>query len=212
MSFSASSRLINIDPFCYRQFEKSVCLEKKLTFIDVPRDAFVSAVNDALSSGRVSLVDGYAPFCKHVFLPNEEGWSKCQVPILPVNQDTENLIKSAYIARTDKELPVLVRWIPRDSISPEMLPVAEFFDVILYSRDQIRKENSATGEIPAVEDNSPWGIVSIKPQMGNKEIPMDPITMMRNALPLEQGGSGTPLDNSQYLQSVKFWDQHVRVV
>eukprot|EP00485_Elphidium_margaritaceum_P017617 CAMPEP_0202719998 /NCGR_PEP_ID=MMETSP1385-20130828/136496_1 /ASSEMBLY_ACC=CAM_ASM_000861 /TAXON_ID=933848 /ORGANISM="Elphidium margaritaceum" /LENGTH=43 /DNA_ID= /DNA_START= /DNA_END= /DNA_ORIENTATION= len=35
---------------------------------------------------------------------------------------------------------------------------------------------------------SPWGIVSIKPQMIDYEIPMEPATMMRNALPLKEGG------------------------
>lgn len=39
-----------------------------------------------------------------------------------------------------------------------------------------------------------WGVVSIKPQNLDHEIPMDPITMMRNALGKEEGGSGVPLD------------------
>ena len=35
---------------------------------------------------------------------------------------------------------------------------------------------------------------------------MDPITMMRNALGKEQGGSGVLLDREKYLQSVKYWE------
>ena len=31
-------------------------------------------------------------------------------------------------------------------------------------------------------DTEPWGIISIKPQMVDYELPMNPITMMRNAL------------------------------
>jgi len=34
---------------------------------------------------------------------------------------------------------------------------------------------------------------------------MDPITMMRNALGKEEGGSGVPLDKTKYMESVKFW-------
>ena len=47
-----------------------------------------------------------------------------------------------------------------------------------------------------------YGIVSIKPQMIPEEIPMEPITMMRNALGREEGGSGVPLDKNKYLKSV----------
>lgn len=44
------------------------------------------------------------------------------------------------------------------------------------------------------KSDAPWGIVSIKPQDVNHELPMQPITMMRNALGKEHGGSGVPLD------------------
>ena len=37
---------------------------------------------------------------------------------------------------------------------------------------------------------------------------MDPITIMRNALGKEEGGSGVPLDKDKYLQSVKFWEKN----
>lgn len=44
-----------------------------------------------------------------------------------------------------------------------------------------------------------FGVVSIKPSDVAYETPMDPITMMRNALGKEQGGSGVPLDRQKYL-------------
>ena len=43
------------------------------------------------------------------------------------------------------------------------------------------------------------------------EQPMDPITMMRNALGMSEGGSGVPLNREQYDASVKFWSEHVNV-
>lgn len=39
-----------------------------------------------------------------------------------------------------------------------------------------------------------FGIVSVKFEDEKKETPMDPITMMRNALGKAEGGSGVPLD------------------
>jgi hypothetical protein len=78
-------------------------------------------------------------------------------------------------------------------------------DVILYSREQILKELEAMpgkgnpDDIPDV----PWGIISIKAQDEDFETPMQPITMMRNALGREEGGSGVPLDKVKYDASVE---------
>lgn len=37
---------------------------------------------------------------------------------------------------------------------------------------------------------------------------MDPITMMRNALGMEHGGSGVELDKIKYLESVEYWSKY----
>lgn len=47
---------------------------------------------------------------------------------------------------------------------------------------------------PNASLNYDYGIVSVKPQDVDIETPMQPITMMRNALGKEHGGSGVPLD------------------
>jgi len=106
-------------------------------------------------------------------------------------------------------LPVLVRYFPRDKIE---LKVADYLDVILYHRTQIEKEDKAMGE----EDchahlNYEWGVVSVKPSDVDHELPMDPITMMRNALGVEEGGSGVSLDRKKYLESVNFWSKYAKI-
>lgn len=63
------------------------------------------------------------------------------------------------------------------------------------------------GQAPS-DETAPWGLISIKAQSVDYEIPMQPITMMRNALGKEEGGSGVPLDKEKYAQSVKFWASH----
>ena len=40
------------------------------------------------------------------------------------------------------------------------------------------------------------------------EIPMVPITMLRNALGVEEGGSGVPIDREDYKRAVAFWNTH----
>ena len=40
---------------------------------------------------------------------------------------------------------------------------------------------------------------------------MSPITMMRNALGIEEGGSGVPLDREKYAESVEFWTNNAMI-
>jgi Protein of unknown function (DUF3228) len=53
--------------------------------------------------------------------------------------------------------------------------------------------------------------VSIKAQDLPSELPMTPITAMRNALGKEQGGSGVPIDPVAYRQAVDYWKDHAVV-
>ena len=59
--------------------------------------------------------------------------------------------------------------------------------------------------------DAPWGIISVKSQDVDYEVPMQPITMMRNALGKEEGGSGVPLVREKYMESVDFWKDHAPV-
>jgi hypothetical protein len=108
-----------------------------------------------------------------------------------------------------------------------MPPEATYLDVILYrygcrvltgpltypftrSREQITAENIAMGSEPPTT-TAPWGIISVKGQHVAFELPMQPITMMRNALGKDEGGSGVPLVRELYARSVEFWTQHATI-
>jgi len=125
-----------------------------------------------------------------------------------VTPEIEPLVKTAYVARTPEELPVLNRFVPAKSVPN--VQKAKYLDLILYSREQIIEENKAMGK--EATDTAPWGIVSVKAQDHPYETPMQPITMMRNALGKDQGGSGVPLEADKYRQSVEFWSKHVSLV
>ena len=43
-------------------------------------------------------------------------------------------------------------------------------------------------------------------------MPMQPITMMRNALGRDQGGSGVALDAAKYEEAVDYWRRHATVM
>jgi hypothetical protein len=77
---------------------------------------------------------------------------------------------------------------------------AKYLDLILYSKEQKQIENHAMGNTdPNANVDYDFGIVSVKPSDVPYETPMDPITMMRNALGKEHGGSGVSLDREKYL-------------
>lgn len=40
---------------------------------------------------------------------------------------------------------------------------------------------------------------------------MQPITIMRNALGVEEGGSGVPLNRQRYKESTTFWVENVAI-
>jgi len=200
-----------LDRFALRQFPstKGGLADGSSSVIDADPIAFTHEINRIFEERRAGshsspLVDGYAPFCKHLFLPN---FSDALCGYLSITAANEHLLRTEYQARTEKELPVLVRFFPRSSIAPV---AARYLDIILYSREQIRKENAATGT--ECKDTEPWGIVSVKPQMENFETPMQPITMMRNALGVEEGGSGVKLDRAKYLEAVQFWRQNATLL
>ena len=81
--------------------------------------------------------------------------------------------------------------------------------MILYSREQIRKEAAAMDRTD--EQTADWGIISLKAQSVDYELPMAPITMMRNALGADEGGSGVGLDRDAYAASVAFWAKHANI-
>lgn len=191
--------LFVIDKFALRQFNNPT-----YTGTQVVYDAkdFESKVNDYYESGHVKLVDGYAPFCKHLFVPN---FADVRCGYTPITNENKHLIESIYESRKENELPVLIQYIDKNKVEA---PIATFLDIILYSREQITAENIAMGEVPP-SDTSPWGIISVKGQLTDFELPMQPITMMRNALGKEFGGSGVPMEIDKYLESVKFWSENV---
>ena len=171
----------------------------------------MARLHAAHAAGSAPLVDGYAPFCKHVFVPNFAG---ARVGALPITPSNARLLRSGYGARNARELPVLQRWFAEADVAP--VPVAKTLDVILYSREQLIAERAATGRAddPAAAPlpDAPWGVISVKAQDEAFELPMQPITAMRNALGREEGGSGVAIDREAYARAVAYWQAHAPIV
>eukprot|EP00162_Nutomonas_longa_P022358 comp5474_c0_seq1/m.4744 comp5474_c0_seq1/g.4744 ORF comp5474_c0_seq1/g.4744 comp5474_c0_seq1/m.4744 type:complete len:198 (-) comp5474_c0_seq1:54-647(-) len=192
-----SSSWFALDKFALRQFQPGYVG----SFIPMNPQEFMQKLL-ALNLSQDQLKPGYAPFCKHVFVPN---FTDATSSVLPITDENRALLVSAYQARTPKELPVLNRWFPRDKMPPNTQP-AKYLDLILYSREQCEKESEAMKDAEPISPE-PWRIISIKTQNEDFETPMNPITMMRNAL-ISEGGSGVPIDREQYMAAVKYWENH----
>lgn len=166
-----------------------------------PRDKRRSAIQDCSAAEfeqrlnaemPLAVLPGYAPFCRlHV----HRNWTSTRCTAIPITEANRAQLRSAYEARSTDELPVLVRWF--EGIDP---PIANYLLPILYNREQLAREGS-----PIEAD---WGVVGCLYTSEPEEIPMVPITMLRNALGVDEGGSGVPLDRDTYRQSVAFWEAH----
>ncbi|XRA98697.1 flagellar associated protein [Pycnococcus provasolii] len=199
-----------LDAFAQRQWEPEY---KGTVRITCEQSELVSRVDEAYTANS-TLVDGYAPFCKHVFIKNF--LPDVRVGALAITDENRHLLRSAYEKRRPEELAVLNRWFDVADVGIESVPVAEYLDIILYSREQLVKEYEA---IPGKNEgaganglpDAPWGIISIKAQNESYETPMEPITAMRNALGREEGGSGVPIDRAAYDASVEYWNAHAPI-
>lgn len=182
---------------------------------DKTPEEFELTLNFRVAAGQatsqpVIINDGYAPFCKLIAIPN---FTNARIGSMPIDMTNYQYLRSGYSSRTEKELPVMSRWFEL----PVPVPVADYLIVVVYSKEQIDKEGR---EMEGDEDNTDekyipfnadWGVVAILGQTHPCEEPMQPITMMRNALGVEEGGSGVPLDREKYKASVEFWSENAIV-
>lgn len=161
---------------------------RRNAILTTPED-FEQRLND---EAPLKVLDGYADFCKlHV----HANWTETRCAAVRITDDNRHLLKSGYEARSTRELPVLTRWF--EGLEP---PRANYLIAILYSAEQMARE----GE-PIAGD---WGVVGCLATEEPEETPLAPITMLRNALGVEEGGSGVPLDRDAYLKAVAFWREH----
>lgn len=162
---------------------------RRNTIQDISAAEFERYLND---HEPLKVLAGYAPFCVlHVY----RNWTSTRCLTAPVTDDNSHLLRSAYEGRSSGELPVLVRWF--EGVDP---PVAGYLIPILYSQQQLVKEGTPI--------DADWGVVGCMYTSEPGEIPMAPITMMRNALGVDEGGSGVPLDHAAYRRSVEFWSRN----
>lgn len=91
-----------LDSFCIRQFDDPNYSGTRISF---DKAEFVRRIHEAHKAGA-PLVDGYAPFCKHIFVPNFVGSKAGALEITDANR---SLLRSGYTKRRPEELAVMTR-------------------------------------------------------------------------------------------------------
>lgn len=69
-------------------------------------EEFEEVVNERYDES--ALKEGYAPFCKHLFLVND--FTDAQVNVLPITPENEACLRTKYEARNDKEVMHVMIW------------------------------------------------------------------------------------------------------
>ena len=203
MESKAPVKSIGVSDFAKRNFLGG---GKSRPMFNISPEAFAQFVNSELSMGVksvCSVVDApNMPFCQYLFIANFTSASPAH---LPITNENAQWLRSDYESRTDDELPVLVRWFD----FPCPLQPAKLLMIILYSREQLLLEAGPDKKDSVPDDD--WSVVSVIPMDEYGVPPMPPITAFRNALGVDQGGNGVPLNKSEYLASVEYWKTHAMV-
>lgn len=181
---------IQLTTFSKRHFDSKFGGTK---ILDMSPEEYVSKLSEVLLFINYKTLNGYAPFCKLLIVPN---FSECKTGTMPITLENYTYMRSGYSSRTNNELGVLSDWF---EIPSKFIPRAKFLVNVLYTREQLLSEYNENppeadenGIVPAFEldEDTDYGVVAILAQMTDEEEPMKPITMMRNALGKEEGGSG----------------------
>ncbi len=152
------------------------------------------------------LINGDKPHIKYFVIKN---FTDANVGVEKITNENYQYLRSGYSARRDSELPVLTRWFEL----PLQSSKAEYLILVLYSKEQLKIEHEKGPDADGTPFNfeSEWGVVAILGQNHPEPDHMTPITVMRNALGIEEGGSGVAIDKDYYEKSVNFWESHALV-
>lgn len=147
---------VSIEPAALRQFIDPTYEGPKLY---ISPEEFQKKVSEFIQAGT-PLVSGYSPFCKHLIVPN---FCFAKPSYLKVTPENEHLLQTVYDAHHPDDLPVLTRFFPAESVR-DLIPDAQYLDVILYERSEINQANAAQGK-PESKSEAPWGVMRIKAQV-----------------------------------------------
>ena len=206
-------KTVGLTKFVMRQTESNfagtqVSGEQLEILVNIATEMMNSSMPGMIKDGNDPWVKIATIYPSHPRVPDELDTIK--YPVVEITQENEPLLLTGYKARQDGEFPVLSRWFHPyaggdhrvEGISPHHV------DVILYTKEQLVAEGKKSG-MPDYS-GADFDVVSVNAEMEEK-VPMLPITLLRNALGKEYGGSGAELDPKTYAKAVEFWHRHAMI-
>ena len=160
---------------------------------------YLDAIANAINEGKYNFVDAFAPFCKYVFVPAEDVDYHDESGLAMIEDNNRHLLVTEYAKRENEaadELPYLERYFQKGTVEPA--PVL-CLAVICYSKEQMIEEG--------IDCKADFAIITVnaEPFMGIS--PMSPSTQVRNALGVEFGGNGSPINRESHQEGVEFWSK-----
>ncbi len=203
--------LVTLDEFCLKQFEKM--FKHKIKTNEKFKEDFILNLNIYISNEKNyksndmfgCLQNSDMNFCKYLIIPNDY---HIKTNVIPITMDIYPFIRHGYVARNEKELPVLTRWV---ELPMEFdIPLCQNLICVLYTAEQLLKEHIAMGGKEEDFDMTyQYRVVSILTSNTDIADPMLPITMMRNWLGEKFGGNGMNIDENKYKKSVEYWSKNI---
>lgn len=195
--------------FLNRQFEKGASgtrLQNK------DRAEYMRLFNEA-AQDPANVYPSDNDFCKYVIVENP--FDDIKSPVMPLTLDLYPFIRTSYSARVATELPVLTRFV---QLPPGFdLPKANYLVGIVYTTEQLKKEHEANEDnygdefSDHMDPSADYGLICVLGTVNAEADPYVPVTIMRNALGMTEGGNGVPLDRDMYMKSVDFWSKNIMV-
>lgn len=193
---------IEFTDFSLRQFSPTFAGTK----LPLNKKSLIEYLINNTTDSWFEFKDSYQDFCKYLIIKND--FKEIKAGTIKLNWITKLFVKSGYSSRTPEELPILSRWVKLPFWFKR--PKADYLVFVLYSRDQLIKELK-DGEILELSQDCEYGIVAILATAECMPDPMPPITIMRNALGINEGGNGVELDKYLYEESVDFWSKNILI-
>lgn len=146
-----------------------------------------------VEANRPKAVQGYKLGVFLVPLPPEGFFTSI------VKLTSDDMLGAAFKARREGEDPYIQVY-----AVGEKMP-AKKVDIVIYSKEVLAENNENSTD-------ADYEIVSINASpFPDREVPMDPVTMMRNFLH-KAGGTKGEFSAQQFAESIEFWSQHALVM
>ena len=179
---------VSVNNFVLRQIKGSgKTYSENLTFNEIAKYAEIQ-----LNNNKKSIKPGYRSGV--ILICCEPKMNKHFVsPIVKINEQTK--LEACITKRNDYE----ESYIQIRALTGRTLPTQRV-ELVLYHHDVLTETNEQT-------TNSDWELISIHAvPKGIKELPMGPVTMMRNQLKLS-GGTNAYYSSKKWAESVSFWQK-----